>query len=68
MFTESVRIGCSSRLVVVDWQKYMFDISPNLHNSVSGPWLSPHGNRPVVDLYGLLVTLPVMSYTITILS
>ena len=46
----------------------MFDISPTLHESVSGPWLCPPGNPPVVDLYGMSVTLPVWFYTDTVLS
>ena len=36
-------------------------------SSLSRPWLRPSGNRPVVYLYGLLDTLPVSSYTVTML-
>ena len=45
----------------------MFDIAPAFHNSVSRPWLRPPGNCPVVDLYGLSVTLPFLSYTVSVL-
>ena len=40
-------------------------VLPTLHNSVSGLWLLPPGNHPIVDRYGLSVTLPVLSYTVT---
>ena len=64
MFTESVRIGCGFPA------KYqiLFGISPTLHDSVSGLCLCPPGNHPVMDLYSLSVTLPVLSYTVTVLS
>ena len=46
----------------------MFDISLALPNSVSRPWPHPPGNSPLVCLCGLLNILPVLSYTITVLS
>ena len=46
----------------------MFDISQTHPESVSGPWLRHPGNRPVMDLYSLSVTLPALFYTVTILS
>ena len=55
-----------SRLVGVN-QQNMFDMSQTYPDSVSGPWLHPPDNRPVVDLYNLSDTLPVLSYTVTIL-
>ena len=39
----------------VDWQ----NISLTLKDSVSGSWLHPPGNHPVVDLYSLSFTLPI---------
>ena len=44
-----------SQLVPVGWQ----NISLTLNDSVSGSWLHPPGNRPVVDLYSLSFTLPI---------
>ena len=62
MFTESVRI------VVVGCSFSACCSGSTLHDSVFGLWLRPPGNCPVVDLYSLSVTLPPLSYTITILS
>ena len=47
MFTESVRIGCSFMTCYGGWAKYQ---TLTFHDSLSGPLLSPHGNRPDVDL------------------
>ena len=69
MFTESVRIGCSFLACCGGSAKYQhvwYFTDP--YDSVSGLWLCPPGNRSVVDLYSLLVTLPVLSYTVTVLS
>ena len=69
MSTELVRIGCSfsglSRWI--GNISNMFDISPTLQDFVSGLWLHPPGNRPILDLYGLSVTLHLLSCTVTVL-
>ena len=69
MFTESVRIGCS--FLGLSWWiskiSNNLDISPTLPNSVSGSWLFPPGKGTDMGLYGLLDTLPVLSYIATIL-
>ena len=46
----------------------MSDILPTLPDSVSRPWLCLPGNHLVVCLYGLSDTLPVLFYTVTVLS
>ena len=56
-------------LVVVNWP----NIKPawyflTLHDSVSGPWLHHMDIRPAMDLYGLLVTLPFLCFSVTVLS
>ena len=53
--------------VVVKKLKHVY-ISPTLYDSVSGQWLHLPGNCPVFDPYGLSVTLPVLSHTVTSLS
>ena len=70
MFTESVRVGYSfpACCLLIGKISNMFDISPTLHNSVATLWLCPPGNRPVMDLYGLSLKLPILSYTVIILS
>ena len=52
MFTELGRIGCSFLACCGGLGNFsnMFDISQTLHKSVSGLWLHPLGNYPVVDL------------------
>ena len=62
---ESVRMGCIFYACPGGSPKIsnMFDISLTLPDSVSGPWLHPPGNCPVVGLYSLLDILPVLSYT-----
>ena len=70
MFTESVRVGyiftaCRSGSAK---KSNMFDISPTLHDSVSGLWLHSPRNHPVKDFCGLSVTLPVLSFNVTVLS
>ena len=69
-FTELVRVGCSfpGLLWCIGKISNMFDIAPTLHESVSGHWLHPPQNCPVVDLYGLSETLSVLLYTVKILS
>ena len=69
MFTESVRMGCSFPACRSGSAKIskMFDISPTLHDSASGLLLRPPGNHPVVGLYGLSVTIPILSYTANVL-
>ena len=56
-----------SRLVAMNWQNIKH-VSPTLPDFASGLWLQPPGNCPVLDIYGLSVTLPVLSYTVTVLS
>ena len=70
MFTELVRIGYSFPACCGGLAKKsnMSDISPTLRDSVSRLWLRPPGNCPVLDLYGLSVALPILSYTVTVLS
>ena len=70
MFTEPVRVvysfpACRGGLAK---KSNIFDISLTLNNSVSGLWHHTPENHPVVNIYGLSLTLPVLSYTVTVLS
>ena len=58
-----------SQLVPVDLQNIKHvNILPSLHDSVTGHWLRPPGNCPVLDLCGLSVALHVLPPTVTVLS
>ena len=69
MLTESVRIGCIFLACRDGLAKYQTCLIFHRHSlTLSVPWLSPPGNGPVVSLYGLMDTLPVLSYTENVLS
>ena len=57
MFTESARIRCSILTCCCVSAEYQTCI-----------WHHPLGNSPVLSLYGVSDTFPVLSYTVTILS
>ena len=71
MFAKLVRIGCSFPACHSGSAKYQTCLifhPPPPPESIFGPWFCSPGSRPVVGLYGLLDTLPVLSCTVAILS
>ena len=73
MFTESVGIGCSFPACCGGLAKYQTCLifhqpSMILYPGAAQLWLCSLGNRPLMELYSLSVTLSVLSYTAAILS